>query len=135
MSIEDATHRDPLLHLAGSWDNPGRYIEEMEAAGSNQLVHANLLPTEAHGHEDELAALGIHLGPIDERDPLFREAVLPAGWSKQPGEDPRLIYVNDEHGRTRLHVFYKAAFYDRQADVTVVPLDCDTESLENADGE
>lgn len=115
MSIpEDTSRRDPLLHLAGSWDNPSRYIEEMESAGQRQLVNSDRLPTD--GSDDpRFAELGFTFGDPDPKDPMFRPATLPAGWRREGSDHAMWSYILDERGIRRVAIFYKAAFYDRRA--------------------
>lgn len=112
MTIENTSGRDPLLHLAGLLDGSDRYITEMESAGQSQLVASTQIPTRG---SDGLAALGFEVGEINPSDPMFRDATLPAGWSKQGSDHDMWSYIVDEHGRQRVSVFYKAAFYDRSA--------------------
>lgn len=118
--IEDTTGRDPLIHIAGMWDGDAavtRYIEEMEAAGQQQLLHSDRLPTNAHG---DFEALGFTFGDPDPNDPLFRPATLPAGWTREGSDHAMHSYLLDERGIRRVDVFYKAAFYDRRADMYVM---------------
>lgn len=120
--IENTSTRDPLLHLAGAMgpDGSDGYITGMEADGQRQLVHSDRLPTKTLGCTDQdLTALGITLGDLGDGDPLFRPATLPAGWRRQSSDHSMWSYVVDEHGRRRLSIFYKAAFYDRRATVSV----------------
>jgi len=118
--IENTSNRDPLLHLAGAFNDPSRYITEMEKAGQSQVVNSTSLPTEG---SDALAALGFKLGPVGQGDDLFREVTLPDGWSKQGSDHDMWSYVVDHHGRRRVSVFYKAAFYDRRAFLRVNTVD------------
>lgn len=119
--IENTSQRDPLLNLLEAMsDGPSRYITNMEARGQRQFVASTMLPSEVlHGTEDDLTSIGVKLGPVDESDPMFREATLPDGWVKEASDHDMWSYVKDEHGRTRLRIFYKAAFYDRRAHVSV----------------
>jgi len=64
-------------------------------------------------------ALGFTFGPVDPHDPLFRPATLPDGWTKEGSDHDMWSYVVDELGRRRVGVFYKAAFHDRHADMTL----------------
>lgn len=122
-AIEDTSRRDPLIHLAGGIGGFGRYIEEMESAGQPQLVNSTMLPTKMNsGTDDDLRELGFELGDPDPSDPMFRPAMLPKGWTKAGTEHPLWSKVLDELGRTRLLVFYKAAFYDRDAFINVQTL-------------
>lgn len=112
---ENTTQRDPMIHLLGSMsDGTSGYIEGMEAAGQQQLVHSDSLPTEADGDESYLA-LGFSFGPADAGDSLFRPATLPSGWKKTGSDHSMWSYVVDDLGRRRVAIFYKAAFYDRNA--------------------
>lgn len=120
-AIENTSERDPLLHLLGMMDgDTTNYITSMESQGQRQLVNSTSLPTEIlHCAEADITALGITLGPVNTGDPLFREATLPEGWSKKTTDHAMWSKVVDEHGRPRLSIFYKAAFYDRKAHMSV----------------
>ncbi|WP_327587074.1 hypothetical protein OHA25_08685 [Nonomuraea sp. NBC_00507] len=109
---------DALLLLAAG-------VEELEAAGGQQLLHSSVIPTELYGGTDEdLAALGFELGDVVDGDPLFRHATLPPGWTRRLEErDPRGSYLVDERGRDRFSIFYKAAPYDRKASMALVPVE------------
>lgn len=114
--IEDTSARDPLLHFGGMLGGTDRYITDMEAAGQRQLVNSTDLPAEMNsGTDDDLIALGFTLGEPHASDPMFRPATLPTGWSKQGTDHSMWSQVVDQHGRKRLSIFYKAAFYDRSA--------------------
>lgn len=115
---ENTTQRDMALHVLGSigTGGPSGYILEMEAAGKQQVVASDSLPTDARPDEEALTALGFVFGEPYAEDPLFRPATLPEGWRKEPHPSHDMwSYVVDEHGRRRVAVFYKAAFYDRGA--------------------
>lgn len=60
-----------------------------------------------------LETLGFKIG--DEIDDLFIAVTLPAGWAMKPTSHSMHSDVVDEQGRERIHIFYKAAFYDRRA--------------------
>ena len=119
--IENTTNRDPLLHILGaSSDGVNGYIEGMEAAGQSQLVHSDLLPARTQGcGAQHLEALGIVLGGVVDGDPLFRHVTLPPNL-RQDGSDHAMgSFRVDEHGRRRASMFYKAAWYDRDAFIRV----------------
>lgn len=115
--IEDTSKRDPNLHLLAALDGGGDdYVTGMESAGQRQLVESTDLPTQ--GSDDPaFLALGFTFGEPHKHDPLFRPATLPAGWKKQAKEHAMGSSVVDELGRERVSVFYKAAYYDRRADM------------------
>jgi hypothetical protein len=127
--VEDTSKRDPLLHLAAAWPRPGQdaheaagdYITGMEKAGQRQLVNSDRLPTHVSGGtDDELIALGFTFGAPDPADPLFRPATLPVGWRREASDHAMWSYLLDERGIRRVVVFYNAAFYDRDAFMSVV---------------
>lgn len=105
------------LHNAAMAMVPGG-IEAQEAAGQAMLMASQQLPHP--GRDRELfEALGFVFGsPIDE---LFVSATLPPGWTKKASEHSMNSGIFDEQGRERANVFYKAAFYDRRADMTLYP--------------
>ena len=50
-------------------------------------------------------------------------ATLPPGWSRQGSDHAMWAHLLDEHGRQRVGIFYKAAFYDRSAHMHLISLD------------
>jgi len=119
--VENTSRRAPIEHLAGALiEGVDGYITGMESTGQQQLVNSDVLP--AHGNWDQLTELGIVRGESVQGDDLFVHATLPDGWKKkrEDGEDARGSYLVDERGVARASIFYKAAFYDRQADINVI---------------
>jgi hypothetical protein len=89
-------------------------IERQEKAGQASLAASTQLPIEGSEYET-WAAVGIEFGaPTDK---LFREASLPPGWKKVPTDHDMYTDLVDEFGRKRGSIFYKAAFYDRRAEL------------------
>lgn len=114
---------ESMLLVAESMGRPtGAAILRQEAEGGEQLLHSDLIPV-AGCDDDALTELGFDLGDVVDGDPLFLHATLPAGWTRQPSEDPRLIYLADELGRRRYGITYKAAFYDRKASMYRIEAD------------
>jgi hypothetical protein len=111
---------DPVMALAiGSASIlANRGIEAMEAKGQEELVAGDSLPTSCFEHEPAFLAMGFTFGEPYEDDPLFRPATLPAGWKKQGSSHAMHSTIVDEHGRERVGVFFKNAFYDRKADMS-----------------
>lgn len=105
---------DLLLVLADamSGGSGGAAIEAAEARGQRELVNSEVIPAKG---SDDLAALGFKLGDPVPGDSLFRYATLPDGWKRQPSDHSMWSHVVDELGRKRVAMFYKAAFYDRDA--------------------
>jgi hypothetical protein len=89
-------------------------IEQQEAAGQRTLIESNILPTTIRGAtREQLTAFGFQFG--QDMDDLFVECTLPPGWTKKAGEWDTHNDLLDEQGRIRAFIYYKAAFYDRQA--------------------
>lgn len=97
-------------------------IGQQERAGQQQLVHSACLPTELRSPRAEFEALGFTFGQPDPHDPLFTPTGLPDGWKKEGSDHAMWSYVVDQLGRRRVGVFYKAAFYDRKADMHLIGL-------------
>ena len=116
MTPENTTRRDPSNHLLGAMaEGTSDYITGMEADGQRQLVGSTSLPTKTNGTDDAFRKLGFTFGEPDPSDPLFRPATLPDGWRKERTDHSMWSKIVDRHGRERVSIFYKAAFYDRGA--------------------
>jgi hypothetical protein len=94
-------------------------VEAMEKAGQQQLVNSALLPTKGSDNP-EFLRLGFTFGEPLADDPMFRPATLPAGWRKAGTDHDMHSDILDQLGRKRVGVFYKAAFYDRRADMSLI---------------
>lgn len=111
---------DPMTVLAEAFVlGASRSIEASEAEGQRELVESDQIPVKLmHGlTEAMLEQMGLRLGPPTPDDRLFRSCTLPPGWSRRDSDHPMWSYIVDERGRERLAMFYKAAFYDRRADM------------------
>lgn len=112
---EDTSKADPGGLLAeAAVLGPARAIEAQEARGQAQLVAGDVLPAAFTGRYEIGRAGVVFLGPV-EGDPLFERVRLPTGWSKRPCKNSMWSDLVDDRGRVRAKLFYKAAFYDRQA--------------------
>ncbi len=93
-------------------------IERQEAAGQRTLVESAMLPKEIRGAtREQLTALGFKFGA--DVDELFVKCELPPGWTKRGTDHSMHSDLIDEQRRKRAGIFYKAAFYDRRADMNV----------------
>ena len=94
-------------------------IERQEAQGQRDMIEALRLPrhiTTCGVTWDKLVEQwGVSYKPSD--DELFNDVTLPAGWQLVATEHSMWSELLDDRGRTRANVFYKAAFYDRRADM------------------
>lgn len=91
-------------------------IERQEAQGQRDLIASTTLPKEIDGAtREQLTAIGFVFG--DDVDELFVNCQLPAGWVKKATDHSMHSDLLDDKGRRRAGIFYKAAFYDRKADM------------------
>jgi len=102
-------------------ETPGG-IEAQEARGQQLVCKSHLLPKQGDMYSsrslwDDLKSLGFKI--ISEHDDLFYEVEFPTGWELAPTEHSMHSNLIDEQGRIRGHMFYKAAFYDRRADMSL----------------
>lgn len=91
---------------------------EAVAKPKTTLENVVLLPTDGlkeYGPEGRYAALGIQILEVDERDPMFTQAILPEGWKVTYSDHSMYKHIVDTKGRMRTRYFYKQAFYDRSA--------------------
>lgn len=108
--------RDPLLTLLTTGFSGG--IEAQEAAGQAELASSSSLPTECYGDTKKaLEAAGVAFGEAFSDDALFCPVTLPTGWKIKPTSHSMHCDLVDDKGRVRAGIFYKAAFYDRKADL------------------
>jgi hypothetical protein len=107
-------------------------IERQEKEGQREFVASDTLPTMIRHHtaypSDEerqenlhmLREMGIEVGDPFKDDELFMPARLPKGWKKCSTTHPMYSHIVDDKGRLRIEVFYKAAYYDRRANATLI---------------
>lgn len=99
-------------------ETPGG-IEAQEAAGQRAFVANDTLPIECgYGTtREQIERMGIVFGELV--DTLFVNVQLPDGWRKEATDHSMHSNLLDDHGRVRARIFYKAAFYDRRADINI----------------
>lgn len=90
-------------------------IERQEAQGQQDLVRAmNKLPADMRPEDRAaLESLGFVFG--DKVEDIFLAVTFPNGWIIRPTEHSMHSDLMDPQSRKRGGVFYKAAFYDRNA--------------------
>lgn len=109
--------REVFLDALVTGDAPGA-IERQEKRGQTTFVKSLVLPIKCIGcSHEQLEELGITFGdPVDD---LFIEAELPDGWEKRATDHSMWSELVDDEGHVRANIFYKAAFYDRRADISL----------------
>lgn len=109
---------DALINLVTAMSPRG--IKEQERDGQKQrTLSFDRLPRIVHGGKGrhDFESLGFVF--CESLDDLFVAVTPPAGWSLQPSDHSMWSDVLDDQGRTRAKVFYKAAFYDKSAFVSL----------------
>ncbi len=109
--ITNTRDQDPVVNLVTAMGEGG--IEAQEAQGQQQLVESQQLP--AKGDWEALRKLGVKRGDPVEGDDLFVNAELPAGWEKRATDHSMWSEILNKEGEKVASIFYKAAFYDRDA--------------------
>jgi hypothetical protein len=93
-------------------------IEAQEKRGQVAFVAQQTLPKDGlDRYRAALEKAGFKFG--EDADDLFIRCEFPAGWTKQPSDHSMWSYLLDEKGRRRGGLFYKAAFYDRKAHISL----------------
>lgn len=116
---------DPMSFLVDAVVRGGsEAILHQEAQGQCSFVGSDTLPTNMGRHSDYntkaiLEAAGVKfLGPVEDDD-MFQYVEFPQGWKKVATDHSMYSKLVDDKGRTRASIFYKAAFYDRSAHVSL----------------
>ncbi len=118
MAIENTARtakENPMAMFAEALMGGDRFVETQEARGQAQVVASQQLPAE--GDWEALEALGFIKGEPVEGDDLFVNATIPEGWYKEATNHSMYSVIKDERGVERVTVGYKAAFYDRWAQI------------------
>jgi hypothetical protein len=91
-------------------------IEAQEARGQQELVNNTQLPVKCSPVlKAKLQYAGVVFGNETPDDKLFCYATLPTGWKKQATGHSMWSELVDDQGVKQAMIFYKAAFYDRDA--------------------
>lgn len=113
--------KNPALILASAYAlGPSESIVAMEKDGQRELVASDVLPAQMdQSARERLESLGVgFIGPV-EGDPVFVLVTLPHGWSKRPTNHDMWSELVDASGAVIARLFYKAAFYDRRASLSL----------------
>jgi hypothetical protein len=93
-------------------------IRNQEKRGQGEFVRGEVLPKDClRCTRDQFEKMGIVYG--GDADDLFVYVMLPQGWKKEPTDHSMWSKLVDERGRERAAIFYKAAFYDRSAHISL----------------
>lgn len=97
-------------------------IDRQEKEGQKELVASSIeevqqLPARGNGCDarEVYQKLGFEVISQSNGDPLFLDVKMKNGFHVQPTDHPMWSDLVDNKGRARASIFYKAAFYDRDA--------------------
>ena len=115
--ITNTTRQQRVEWLMGG--NPNA-IEAQEAQGQVELVESSQLPSKVNSprginREEQYALMGIKVLGKTNGDEYFFDVELPKGWKKKATDHSMWSDLLDDKNRVRATIFYKAAFYDRDA--------------------
>jgi len=117
--VTNTSGLDPIIHFAAALGNPAGFIEASEARGQQELLESDVLPVDMSPSREAFERAGFKFGEPVQDDPIFVKATLPTGWSRKGSDHSMWTYIVDEQGRERVSIFYKAAFYDRSAHMSL----------------
>ena len=104
-----------LIHAMSGKNN---VIEHMEAEGQQEAVRNIMMAKDMSPNKEEWEQLGFIFTDIPD-DNVLCVATLPEGWSLKATDHSMWNDIIDENGMKRGSMFYKAAFYDRNAYMTL----------------
>jgi hypothetical protein len=128
-NTETTVSEKPIMSLVLGTPT-GVYASERRAQA--QVVESDVIPAEIQSPYvdgqlkvgygvDILRAWGFTLGKPVDGDPLFIHVTLPPGWKKKGSSHAMWSSIVDEQGRERCSIFFKGAFYDRSAHLSISP--------------
>jgi hypothetical protein len=107
-----------FLMEAMSTGDSGKAVENQEKNGQMMEANRQTLPRDMRGiTQEQMEGLGFVFG--EPADDLFVYVTFPAGWTKRPTEHSMHTDIVDDKGRRRGGIFYKAAYYDRSAHMSM----------------
>ena len=130
MTLDNEITMLEAMLYAQEGESPSKAIENQERRGQRMVAEYVRLPKgtnacclRSHNHEDfeftkvQYEKMGIKI--IDEYDDLFWNVQLPDDWRIEATDHPLWSDLIDDRGRRRASLFYKAAFYDRDAFINI----------------
>lgn len=126
------TKTDTKEHVVENMDryllNRGVGIEISETLGQRELLQSEQLPNKINSPWRQVSDLtpaqvyekmGIVVKGETKGDKMFLDVLMPDGWIKTGTGHAMWSNLLDNTGRLRGTIFYKAAFYDREAFINI----------------
>ena len=99
-------------------EDPSDVILRQEARGQQDFVNSTTLPKDIrNGSREQLEEMGIVFG--EDVDDLFVEVQLPEGWKREVTDHDMWNKLVNKEGQEQAMIFYKAAFNDRDAFMSI----------------
>lgn len=92
--------------------------EQAKIANNPKWMIARSMGFPNQGSDTREALEGLGFTNIQEADDLFYQVQAPTGWTKET--EGYWTTVKDETGQKRMSQFYKGAWYDRDAFISIV---------------
>jgi hypothetical protein len=110
-----------MLDTLGGGMTGGQAIEAAEKRGQAEACRTEALPVKGTSGADRenWEALGFVFGERPEGEDLFVNVTFPEGWELKRTDHSMWNNLLDAKGRNRAGMFYKAAFYDRDAHISL----------------
>ena len=107
-----------LLTLARAMSGEANVLENMEKEGQDLDVRKTMLAKDMYPSKEVWEQVGFTFTDIPGDDVLCK-ATLPEGWSIKATDHSMWNEIIDAKGHVRGTMFYKAAFYDRSAHMSL----------------
>ena len=107
-----------LKMLIRTMSGENNVIEHMEAEGQQEAVRNTMMAKDMSPSKEEWEKLGFAFTDLPD-DKVLCIATLPEGWELKATSHSMWNDIIDRNGMKRGSMFYKAAFYDRCAYMTV----------------
>lgn len=122
-NTEKLASKSPIMQSWVMGGNPNAILAQ-EAEGQQSFVNSETLPTDmgcysGYNTKAILEAAGVKFVCTVPDDPMFQVVELPEGWQKKATDHSMHSNLVDNKGRVRARIFYKAAFYDRSANLSL----------------
>lgn len=121
-TVPNTSEENPLIMLAAAMGesmagrDPSNAILEQEKGGQCDLVNSTQIPIPRQKDREALETMGV---VFHDQEDLFVHVDLPEGWKKVATDHSMWSNLLDDKGRCRASMFYKAAFYDRDASISL----------------
>lgn len=115
-SVNELSKMSAIIRGIKGEDN---IVENIEKEGQQHVINNIMLARNMWPSKEHFEQLGFIFEDIPDDDVLCY-ATLPKGWSIKATDHSMWNDIIDENGMIRVEMFYKAAFYDRNAHMDLI---------------